>query len=331
MIKIGLLGFGNVGRAFVHYLDRTDECRNFAIHGVADITGGRILSDSADARYILETVDGGGTVADCAERGKLLDVPAYLDKLVEAGVRVLVECLPTNPHNGQPALNLILRAMDHRLSIVTVDKGPIVHGFQSLTSIAKSKRIGLAYSGTTGVRPPAEIAGCHVLEIHGILNGTTNHILTAMLNDGLSFKQAVAEARDKGIAEPNPQLDIEGWDTACKLVILANEWMQANVTLPEVVRVGIGNETEKMIADAKATGGAVRLIGRARLVAGQARLSVGPKIIGSQSPLHAISGTSKGAIFATREKGELFAGGFSGRDAIAQIILDDIKKVTNTA
>ena len=130
--------------------------------------------------------------------------------------------------------------------------------------------------------------------------------------------------------EPNPELDIEGWDTACKILILANEWMQARASLADVVRIGIGPETEQMIMEAGSSGRVVRLIGRARLQDGRMRLSVGPKTVGPQSLLHSISGTSKGAIFATREKGELFAGGVSGRDAIAQTILEDLKSVTQT-
>jgi homoserine dehydrogenase len=329
MIKIALLGFGNVGRAFARYLDKTGGSadKQLGIFGIADITGGLLLGSAEDAGWLLEKQEQGQSVADCAERGTFLDVPAYIDALPHAGISLLVECLPTNPVDGQPALALIRRALEERIAVVTVDKGPIVHGFRDLTEAAKSNDTRLAYSGTTGVRPPAELAGCHVLEIRGILNGTTNFILTEMQEHGLTFKQALAKARDEGIAEPNPELDIQGWDTACKVLILANEWMAAGITLADVVRIGIGPETEQLICEARDSGCVVRLIGRARFVEGSARVSVAPKIVGSDSVFHSISGTSKGAVFRTRERGDIFAAARSGRDAIAQTILEDIQSI----
>ncbi len=330
MIKIATLGFGNVGRAFARYLAKSGdgEATQFRIFGVADITGGLLLRESDDVLRLVEQQEQGRTVAECRSWGTFLDVPAYVNSLRKAGFQVLVECLPTNPTDGQPALQFLLQALENRLDVVTVDKGPLVHGFQALIAACRKGGARLAYGGTTGVRPPPEITGCHVLEIHGILNGTTNYVLTEMQERGLSFNQALAQAREKGIAEPNPDLDIQGWDTACKILILANEWMAAGATLGDVLRIGIGPETEALIGAARESGGGVRLIGRAHISDGRARLSVAPTMVSSESPLHSISGTSKGAVFRTRERGEVFASGISGRDAIAQTILEDIKTVT---
>jgi homoserine dehydrogenase len=327
MIKIALLGFGNVGRAFARYLDKTSDRTELGIFGVADVTGALLLAHVEDVRWLLEKQEQGSMVADCTGQGAFLNVPSYIDALPDAGIAVLVECMPTNLVDGQPALDLIRRALDNRVAVVTVDKGPIVHGFQTLTEAARRQGTKLAYSGTTGVRPPADLAGCEVLEIRGILNGTTNYILTEMQERGLTFQQALAQAREQGIAEPNPALDIEGWDTACKILILANEWMNARAALGDVSRVGIGPETEELVRAARDSGRAVRLVGRARLRQGRVRLSVAPRLVGPQSILHSISGTSKGAVFRTKQKGEIFAGSRSGRDAIAQTILEDIKAV----
>jgi homoserine dehydrogenase len=327
MVKIALLGFGNVGRAFMRYLDKTGASDEFNICGIADITGGLILPEAEDARWVLEMQEQGRTVADCAARGSFFNVLSYVNHLPNAGISVLVECMPTNPVDGQPALDLLRRAIEKGLDIVTVDKGPLVHGHQSLVSAAGHKGTKLAYSGTTGVRPPADIAGCHITDIRGILNGTTNYILAEMQERGITFKEALTLAIQQGIAEPNPELDIQGWDTACKILILANEWMHAGASIRDVARIGIGGETEQLIAEARASGRYVRLVGRAHLQEGRPRLTVGPMMLGPQSLLHSIAGTSKGAIFTTRERGEVFAGGVSGRDAIAQIILDDIKAI----
>jgi homoserine dehydrogenase len=330
MIKIALLGFGNVGRAFARHLAKSDDpaARQLGIFAIADITGGLLLQDAADAAWVLERQEQGQPVTDCAMRGVFLPVPAYMAALPDAGITLLVECMPTNPQDGQPALDLIRGALETNLSVVTVDKGPLVHGYRELSQAARSHGVKLAYSGTTGVRPPAGLAGCHILEIRGVLNGTTNYILTEMLGSRLTFKQALAKTREQGIAEPNPELDIQGWDTACKILILANEWMAAGATLGDVVRIGIGPETEDLIHAARESGRVVRLIGRARHWEGMVRLSVAPKIVGQDSPFHSISGTSKGAAFRTREHGDMFAAAHSGLDAIAQTILDDIKAIT---
>jgi homoserine dehydrogenase len=303
MLKIALLGFGNVGRAFARFLEKQSPpaMGRYRISAVADISGGLLLAGAPDdVPWLLNRQEQGHMIADCAERGTLLDVPSYISALPQAGISVLVECLPTNPIDGQPALDLIRSALEGGIAVVTVDKGPLVHGFKELAEIARRRRTRLAYSGTTGVKPPADLAGCRVLEISGILNGTTNFVLSEMQQHDLTFQQALSKAQDQGIAEPNPDLDIQGWDTACKILILANEWMQAGATLADV----------------------------ARLSEGTVRLSVTPELVEAESVFHSISGTSKGAIFRTREKGEVFTGGVSGRDAIARIILDDIKTVS---
>ncbi len=313
----------------MHYLARTGVCSEFKICAIADITGGLILPEDGDAHEIPEILEPGQTVAACAARGSFFEVLSYIDHLHDADISVLVECTPTNPIDGQPALDMLKRAILAGLNIVTVDKGPLVHGYQTLVSAAAHKGTRLAYSGTTGVRPPTGIAGCHVTDIRGILNGTTNYILTEMQERRISFKEALALAVQQGIAEPNPELDIQGWDTACKLLILANEWMHIGATLSDVARIGIGGETEQLIEEARASGRFVRLVGHAHLQEGRPRLTVGPMILGPQSRLHSITGASKGAIFATRERGEVFAAGISGLDAISQIILDDIKSITS--
>lgn len=327
MIRIALLGFGNVGRAFARYLLKCRSREEFPICAVADITGGLLLRDCKDIRRLLQMQDQGHTVVDYRDHGAFLDIPDYIHSLKNAGISALVECLPTNPVDGQPALSLILQALKQGLHVVTVDKGPIVHGYRLLLEVADRSGAKLRYSGTTGVLPPVELRGCHVLEIRGILNGTTNYILTEMQEHALGFNQALAQAQEQGIAEPNPALDVDGWDTACKLLILANEWMDARTTLDDVLQIGIGRPTEELVAVAQAAGRSVRLIGRARRWEGRVRLSVAPRIVRRESVFHAITGTSKGALFRTREKGQVFAGGVSGRDAIAQTILDDVKAV----
>ena len=150
-----------------------------------------------------------------------------------------------------------------------------------------------------------------------------------MQERGLSFDQALARAQADGIAEPDPSLDIEGWDTAAKILILAKDLMGATARIDEVSRIGIDAEIKSLIQTARERNGMVRLVGRARIWQGRVRVSVAPKIVPADSPFHSVSGTSKAALFRTEEKGEVIAFARSGRDAISQIILDDIQKIAS--
>ena len=180
---------------------------------------------------------------------------------------------------------------------------------------------------STGVSPPDDISNDRVLEIRGILNGTTNYILSEMQESSVSFDEALAAAQSEGIAEPDPSLDIEGWDTASKILILAKALMGADSTVSEVSRIGIGRETESLIAAARERNARVRLIGRARIWQGRVRVSVAPKMVTADSPFFSINGTLKAALFRTEMKGEVLSFARSGRDAISRVILDDLAKM----
>src|SRR5262249_10910275 len=162
-----------------------------------------------------------------------------------------------------PALDLIHRALLQGSSVVTVDKGPMVRGFEALRQAAAASGARLEFTGTTGVGIPPEITGQEVLEIRGVLNGTTNYILTEMQQSGASFEDALKHAQREGVAEPDPSLDVEGWDTACKILILAKALMGAVGSLEEVARKGIGPATSSLIEQGKMMGRMVRLVGRA--------------------------------------------------------------------
>ncbi|MBM3791054.1 MAG: homoserine dehydrogenase, partial [Acidobacteria bacterium] len=217
------------------------------------------------------------------------------------------------------------------VAVVTVDKGPVVHGYRRLAQAARDGGVRIAHTGTTGVRPPREIHGKSVTEIAGIFNGTTNFILTRMWQDSVPFAAALAEARASGIAEPDPALDVDGWDTACKILILASRWMGAESTLAAVSRRGIGAGTEALVDSARASGDAVRLIGRARKTAEGVQIAVAPERAGPESRFFNVSGTSKGALFTTAEGEQFFSEGRSGREQIAQTILEDILSVAGSS
>lgn len=327
-IKVALVGLGNVGRSFVDYLDRLAEpsLPPVRVQAVADSSGGLILEDRAAVSRVVEQKKSGREVASFAPN-EAMSAEELIASLPSAGISFLIESLPTNIRDGRPALDILLSALKRRINVVTVDKGPLAYGFEALHEAASAARSKIGYTGTTGVAIPAGIESEPVLEIRGVLNGTTNHILTEMQERGLTFERALADTQAAGIAEPDPRLDVEGWDTACKIMILAKSLMKAEGSLNDVSRIGIGPQTESLIATGRESGRTVRLVGRARIHQGRVRLSVAPKLLAPESPFHSIRGTSKAATFRTASRGEVLARGLSGRDAISRVILEDILKI----
>ncbi len=324
-LKVALLGVGNVARAFAHYV---------AVHklpiqivALADSTGGILVSSGDQVDRAVALKRSGSSIENISRADLIRDVREFIAMLPETGAQFLVESLPTNLSSGQPALDFAESALARGIHVVTVDKGPLVHGMDALKKTAVRAGSRLGYSGTTGVGIPEEILSERVLEIRGVLNGTTNYILTEMQKRGFSFDQALARAQADGIAEPDPSLDIEGWDTAAKILILAKGLMGATARIDEVSRIGIDSKIESLIETARVRKGRVRLVGRARIWQGRVRVSVAPKIVTSDSPFYSVSGTSKAAVFRTEDKGNVLAFAKSGRDAISQIILDDILKI----
>jgi len=348
-INVALLGFGNVGRAFARYTI-SDDLIN--IRAVADSSGYVVFNNTQQISRLMAHKDAGGRVSDfeplsdhhsgattevrptrdiahdeATHRSLSADPFEYITRLSSVGIRVLVESLPTNLADGQPALALIKAALAAGIHVVTVDKGPLAHGFDELQATAQASGAQLGYSGTTGVSIPDEIAGEPVREIRGVLNGTTNYILTEMQERGMSFADALAHAQANGITEPDPSLDVDGWDTAVKTLILAKSLMSAKMTLNEISRIGISAETDALIRVGRESGRLVRLVGRARIWQGRVRVSVAPKLVSPESPFYAIGGTSKLAVFRTASQGEVIAHARSGRDIISQAIVDDLHNI----
>jgi homoserine dehydrogenase len=328
-VQVALLGFGNVGRAFAHYLQKTGNRSNLeiAVRAVADRTGAVLIDNPTELDQLLCHKETTASLSEFGAKSVFRDHIAFIENLASTGVSVLVESLPTNISTGQPALDLITTALEKGINVVTVDKGPMVHGFDKLRSAAEKGGSRFEFTGTIGVPVPAEVVGVRVLEIRGVLNGTTNFVLSEMQQSNTSFDEALTRAQQAGVAEPDPSLDVQGWDTAAKVLILAKRLMAADSTLREVTRIGIGPETSALIGAASERGRIVRLIGRARFWKGKVRVSVAPKIVGAESPFYAVSGTSKLAVFRTEAGGEVISTARSGRDAISQAIVEDIAKV----
>ena len=328
-MKVALLGFGNVGRAFARYVYKhsDDERINFQIGAIADSSGGLIIDSPDRIEQLIASKESGQSIKEIAQDSAITSAREFINRLPQLGITSLIESLPTNLEDGQPALDLITLALSLKINVVTVDKGPLVHGLDAMNESARASGSQFGFSGTTGVSIPSEIRGARAVEIRGVLNGTTNYILTSMQKERVSFGEALAQAQADGIAEPDPKLDVEGWDTASKILILAKTLMRADARISEVSRIGIGPETDSLIQAGRDSDRIVRLVGRARIWQGRVRVSVAPKLIASDSPFYSVDGTSKLAWFRTEGNGEILSFARSGRDAISQTILDDLMRL----
>ena len=328
-VTVALLGLGNVGGAFLRYVNSVESRIQAVVKAVADRSGGLFIDNQSDVERLMTAKQSGRTLRELTDGDLIPDMLEFIKALPGKGISFLVESLPTNIESGEPALGLIVKALSQGTHVVTVDKGPVAHGFEQLVEAQRMGATLLGYSGTTGVSIPDELANERVIEIRGILNATTNYILTEMQQNKTTFDAALSRAQAEGIAEPDPALDLQGWDTVIKTLILAKALMGAETRLADVSRIGIGPETETLIAVARNSGRLVRLVGRARIWQGRVRVSVAPKIVDPGTTFYDVSGTSKAAIFRTARK-EVLSKGRSGRDAISQTILDDIARIASS-
>jgi homoserine dehydrogenase len=169
---------------------------------------------------------------------------------------------------GQPAIDHVRSALESRCHVVTANKGPAAFAYHELSELARERGVSFLFEGAVmdGIPifnlvretlPAVEIRG-----IRGVVNSTTNHILTA-LEDGHEFAPALARMQADGIAEADPSLDVDGWDAAAKIAALANVVLGARITPHDVDRSGITAHDAAWARDAKARGARVRLVASA--------------------------------------------------------------------
>lgn len=333
--RLCILGFGNVGQALVQILiDKHETLKSvhgvtFSVTGVADIYGGAVDPKGLDMKELLTAVQARRSVAHYPEKGEL-NITA-IEVIKSSGADILIELTPTNITDGQPALSHILHGLRKDMHIVTANKGPVVAAYKEIMKHATVKGKMFKFGGATAGALPTinvgyyDVAGSEINAIEGIPNGTTNFILTEMTNKGITFEDALNEAQRLGIAETNPKLDIEGFDTANKMVILATALMGYDEGLAGVQIQGITHVTQQMIKDVKQSGKVIKLIGKAEKKDGKVKISVAPVVIEPNHSLAGINGTEKAIAFQTDLLGTItISGGNSGRVPAAAAVLRDL-------
>jgi homoserine dehydrogenase len=284
---------------------------DLVLAGVADTSGVAVAADGLDLEAILALKAAGRGVAEHAEGGRPGVGPLEMVGSMEADL--LVEASPANMEDGQPGLGCIEAALGRGMDVVTANKAPLVLAFPRLEALAGAQGASLRYDATVAGGLPAvnlgrrDLAAAEIHRLEGILNLTTNYILTRMADDGLTYEQALADAQAAGHAETDPSLDVEGWDAANKLVILAHSVLHTPATLDDVAVdgiMGVGPETLRRVA---AQGRRLKLLATAEQREGGYRLTVAPTALEADHPLARLGPKQMGIVYHTDICGVLSA------------------------
>ncbi len=291
------LGFGNVNRTLVQLLrDRESELRTR--HGIAfRITGiaSRRLGWLADPNGL--NVERARSPAS----GKSDEtVQAWL---AAARADVLFEATSLSVDSGQPAVDHIRAALNHGAHAITANKGPIVHAYRELRDLAAARGKRFLFESTVMDGVPIfslfdQLPAIHLQGFHGILNSTTNVILTGM-EEGLTFEESLKKAQALGIAETDATHDIDGWDATVKTAALITVLMDYPIRLEEIAREGIRDLTTNALRNGRRDGWPFKLVCRAKRVGDHVQASVAPEKVLSSSPMGKITGTSSYIYFET--------------------------------
>ncbi|MFN2294048.1 MAG: homoserine dehydrogenase [Candidatus Promineifilaceae bacterium] len=333
-MRLALIGFGNVGQGFAEILvERGSELAQryglqLQIVAVSDLFKGSVYNPQGlDPADLLTAVraDGNLDKVQAPQRGW-----NALETIRSSNADVIIELSYTDLETGQPALDHIRTALQSGKHVITSNKGPVALHYQELKTLADQKGLQIGIEGTVMSGTPALrlgndlLAGAGIQRIQGILNGTTNYILTRM-EAGASYTEALADAQALGYAEADPTGDVEGFDAAGKAVILANLLLDAGLKMADVQRTGISKLTPQDIIEAAAAGERWKLIALVEQTNEGVRASVQPLRLPLSHPLASVSGATNAITYSTDLLGDvtLFGPG-AGRAETGYAIVGDL-------
>ena len=336
-MRIILCGFGVVAQSLTKLLgSRTSDLYSKygmkpRIVGVFDSKGSAYDNSGLNLKKIISVKKESGSVRGYDKSQKIISGLEMIEKL-EADV--LIETTASNYNDAEPGMSHIISAMKKGLHVISVNKGPLALAFPSLMELATYNQVLLRFSGTVGGGTPIldyaknSLRGERIISFQGILNGTTNYILTNMAH-GLSFNDALSDAKKKGYVEADESLDLDGLDAAAKLVILANWIMGLKVTMKDIEKIGIRELTSKDIEDAAKKSCSVKLIASCN-----DKLEVSPMQIKNDDPL-CVDGTLNAISFTSEHSGTQTiigkgAGGMETASSILRDLLDIRKEISKT-
>ena len=339
--KLAFIGFGTVGQGLAEILrDKVEELQaqyGFEARVVAistSIKGAIYHPDGLDINTALTTVQETGSLNDYPEAPGLVRGWDSLTTIREGNQDTVVEVAWTDLETGEPAISHVRAAFEAGKNVVTSNKGPAALAYHELKKMAKANGVEWGIEGTVMAGTPTlrlaqtALAGCHISEIHGILNGTTNFILTQMEEEA-TYEEALAEAQRLGYAEADPTADVEGHDALGKLLILSAVVMDTPLTWEQVNCQGISSLTLDDVGRARSEGKRWKLIAQLRRAGEGVEASVGPQAIPAHAPLAGVSGATNAITFVTDLLGEVtLVGPGAGRRETGFALLADLLDIS---
>jgi homoserine dehydrogenase len=325
-VRCSIIGFGAIGQGVAEVLLMKKEYLenmglDIRVIAVVDSRGATLSPEGVDLADCLARKREKGTVA--LEKITGIEVIKSIDH------ELVIETTPTNIETGGAGLQNMLAAFEKGLDVVTSNKGPLTLNYRELVETAKAAGSKFRFEATVGGSMPVinfakeVLAGNNIRSVKGILNGTCNYILTRMLEERASYTDILAESMELGIAETDPTYDVEGIDTACKLVILANAIFGLDTTYGDVDVTGITKITPEALEMAYENGHVIKLIGEVS----RDRIHVAPRLVPINHPL-AVGGTLNVASLDTELAGEItVTGRGAGSVETASAILSDLVSI----
>lgn len=323
MIKIAIIGFGVIGRGVVEVLlDKKEEIREY----IGDYN-------------IVAIAEKDGVIYD--EKGLSRDVLDYssqdfttgstMEIIQNAEFDVAIEVTPTDIKKGEPGLTHMKECLKRGAHVITSNKGPIVVGYKELQDLAAKNNVSLKFEATVGGGMPIinlarnNLAGNEIESVKGVLNGTCNFILSRMETEKMSYHQVLAEAQELGYAEADPSYDVEGIDSAAKLVIIANALLDLNATFDDVDIDGISMISPEAFDVALEKNYTIRLIGEVDKETGSIKVS--PRLVPAHHPL-CVTGTLNALQVRTDLAGDIVVvGKGAGKKETASAIVSDLLEI----
>lgn len=332
--RIAILGFGTVGQGLAEILiSKSGFLKNkygyeFDVVAVSDLLWGTAYNpEGLDLDNLLKSVR--------SETKFSVDVKDWdvLTLIKESNATVVCELTFTNLESGEPAISHCKTAFQYGKHVVTSNKGPAALAYREMKSLAAEHSVDFLIEGTVMSGTPVlnladgPLAGCEVTRARGILNGTTNYILTQMEN-GMSYDEALKKAQELGYAEADPTGDVEGYDARGKVAILANVVMDASLSISDVQCEGITRISADDIKTAGEKGSRWKLIGSVEKKNGSIIASVSPEMVPLTHPLAGIMGATNAITFSTDLMGDItVVGAGAGKIETGYSILTDLLRI----
>ena len=314
MVNVAVLGYGTIGSGVVEVLHTNTEV-------IAQRAGEEIA-----VKYILDLRDFPGD----PNADKIVHDYDIIDK--DEDVQVVVECMG----GVEPAYTFVKRALLNGRSVATSNKELVAKHGAELIAIAHEKNINFLFEASVGggipiIRPLVQCLTADVIEeVSGILNGTTNYMLTRMKEEGISFEEALKEAQEKGYAELHPEADVEGYDACRKIAILSSLAFGQQVDFEDIYTEGITSITTEDIRYATAMNKSIKLLGNSWRVDGKIYAMVCPMLLDNAHPLSGVNDVFN-AIFVRGNMVDetMFYGKGAGKlptaSAVAADVVDCVK------